>query len=271
MVRTAAATISADALGTLASTLHMKCTRQRCQGRTEQHGVDGVAQAAVMIGDHQLHPGQAAFAQAAQEFGPEGLGLAVADRAAQHLPAPVGGHTGGDHDGLGGHFRALTGLVAADTGFAVGGIEEHIGEGLRGQIPGVEGADLGVEVSADARDLGFGDARLHSQSGHQVVDLAGGGAVHVGLHAWPDTCGPLLQVPAQLSPAGAPRHSPRSVVDCNCRFQDCYRQGGLKPSPASAVAQRHGLVGAPPVDSRGIGRLRSADPPDPLSARSVGR
>ena len=30
-VRMAAATISADALGTLASTLRMKCTRQRCQ------------------------------------------------------------------------------------------------------------------------------------------------------------------------------------------------------------------------------------------------
>jgi len=46
----------------------------------------------------QLHAGQPACAQGAQEFGPEHLGLAVTDVTAQHLAAAVSGHAGGDDD-----------------------------------------------------------------------------------------------------------------------------------------------------------------------------
>ena len=120
-VRTAAATISALALGTLASTLRMKWTRHRCQDAPEHGRLDRVHQAAVGVGDHQLDPAQAARVQAAQELGPEHLGLAVADRGPEHLAAPVGADAGGDHDGLGDH-------PPADPGLAVGRVEEHVRE-----------------------------------------------------------------------------------------------------------------------------------------------
>ena len=113
---------------------------------------------------------------------PEVLRLGVADRAAQHLPAPVGGHAGGDHHGLGDHPGALAVLVAADAGLAVRGVQEHVGERLLAQVAGVERGHVGVQLGADPRDLTLGDPRLGAQRGDQVVDLAGGDAVHVGLH-----------------------------------------------------------------------------------------
>ena len=50
----------------------------------------GGLQALVVVGDHQLHAAQAAPGEAAQEPGPEGLGLGRADRHAEDLaPALV--------------------------------------------------------------------------------------------------------------------------------------------------------------------------------------
>ncbi len=56
------------------------------------------------------------------------------------------------------------------------------GERLLAQVAGVERGHVGVQLRADPRDLGLGDPRLGTQRGHQVVDLAGRDAVHVGLH-----------------------------------------------------------------------------------------
>ncbi len=50
------------------------------------------------------------------------------------------------------------------------------------QRPVPEGRDLGVEVFADPADLAFGDPGIGTQCLDQIVDLAGGGAVQVGLH-----------------------------------------------------------------------------------------
>ena len=102
-VRIAAATISALPLGTTASTLRMKWTRQRCQAAPMQDRADRGLQAGVGVGDDQLHPVEAAGLQRAQERGPERPVLAVADVEAQHLAAAVGGDPGGDHDRLGHH------------------------------------------------------------------------------------------------------------------------------------------------------------------------
>src|SRR3954447_13017643 len=71
----------------------MKCTRQRCQNLA-----DGGLQPLVRVRDHQLRPAQAAPCQAAQELAPERLGLAVADRHAEHLAPPVGVDPDGDDD-----------------------------------------------------------------------------------------------------------------------------------------------------------------------------
>src|SRR4051812_3248281 len=60
------------------------------------------------------------------------------------LPAPVGGDTGPDDHGLGDHSPV-------DSGLAVGGVQEDVGEGLVGQAAFDERADFGVDVCADPR------------------------------------------------------------------------------------------------------------------------
>ena len=49
------------------------------------------------VGDNQLDTGESSGLEAAQEGGPEGAVLAVADVQAQDLPAAISGHPGGDH------------------------------------------------------------------------------------------------------------------------------------------------------------------------------
>ena len=81
---------------------------------------------------------------------------------------PVGGHAGGDDDGL-------EDDPPVDPRLAVGRIQKDIREGLLGQRAAPEGGDLGVPVGADPGDLGLGDAAVGAQGADQVVDLAGGG------------------------------------------------------------------------------------------------
>jgi len=57
-------------------------------GRAEDLG-DGGLQSLMSIGDHQLDAAQAAPGEGAQELDPKRLGLAVADRHAQHLAPAV--------------------------------------------------------------------------------------------------------------------------------------------------------------------------------------
>ena len=49
-----------------------------------------------------------------------------------------------------------------DPGFAVGRVEEHVGERAVVQGPGVVGGDLFVEAGADPRDLGLADSGTES-------------------------------------------------------------------------------------------------------------
>jgi hypothetical protein len=104
---------------------------------------DGLAQPQVRVGDHQLHSGEASSLERAEELGPEGAVLAVTHGEPEDLAAAVATHAGGDHDGLGDG-------PPVDSGLAVGGVHEHVGEGLAGQRAVAEGADLGVQVGADA-------------------------------------------------------------------------------------------------------------------------
>jgi hypothetical protein len=144
-------------------------------GRSGHGGLDGLAQAQVGVGDDQLHPGQPTGLERPQERGPERAVLAVAHPKAEDFAAAITTHPGGHHYGLGDD-------PAVDPGLAVGGIQEHIREGLAGQGAVPEGADFGVQVGADAAHLALGDAAVGTQGADQVVDLAGGGAVHIGLH-----------------------------------------------------------------------------------------
>ena len=86
----AAATISAEALGTLARTLRTKWTRQRCQDAPMKTAPDGGLQPDVVVGDDELDPDEAPGPQPLEERRPEGPVFGVAHVDAQHLSVPVG-------------------------------------------------------------------------------------------------------------------------------------------------------------------------------------
>ena len=161
---------------TRASTLRMKWTRQRCQADPTITSLDGRLQAQVVVRDDQADPGEPPGPQRAQERRPEGPVLGVARRrrpSTSRLPSID--HPGRHHHGPAHH-------LVADPALQVGGVEEDVGELDVAKRPGPEGLELGVELSADPRDLGLGDPGLEPESGHEVVDLAGRDPVHVGLH-----------------------------------------------------------------------------------------
>ena len=144
-------------------------------GRAGEHRADRGLEAFVGVGDHQLHPVQPAGLQRPQERGPERSVLAVADVEPEHLPVPVRADRGGDHDGLGDD-------PPVDPGLAVGGVEKHVRVRVALQRPAPERGDLLIQVLADPRHLGLGDAGVDAEGLDQVVDLPGGDAVQVRLH-----------------------------------------------------------------------------------------
>jgi hypothetical protein len=97
-------------------------------GRPGHAHSHGLLEAEVGVGDDQLHALKPVRLERAQERRPEGPVLAVAHREAQDLAAAVAAHPGGHDYGLGDD-------AAVDSGLAVGGVHEHIGEDLAGQRP----------------------------------------------------------------------------------------------------------------------------------------
>ena len=94
----------------------------------------------VVVGDHQLDAAQPAPGEAAQEVGPEGLGLRGADRHAQHLATAlvVDRHRKGDRD------RDDAPVLAH---LHVGGIQPQVGP-VALQRPLEEAVDLAVDLPA---------------------------------------------------------------------------------------------------------------------------
>src|SRR4029450_13500354 len=78
--------------------------------------------------------------------------------------------------------HGLGGPPAVAPGLAVGGVHEDGGEPLAGQGSVPEGADLGIQVSADPADLALADPAVGAQRPDQVVDLAGAHPMQIGLH-----------------------------------------------------------------------------------------
>jgi hypothetical protein len=68
----------------------------------DHHGTDGLPQAEVGIGDHQLHPAQPTGLERPQEGGPERTIFGVADREAEDLATAIAAHPGGHDHRLGG-------------------------------------------------------------------------------------------------------------------------------------------------------------------------
>jgi hypothetical protein len=86
---------------------------------------DGLAQPEVGVGDDQLHPGQPTGPERPQKPGPERAVLGVTHCEAKDLTAAVTADAGGDDHGL-------RDDPAVDPSLAIGGVDEHIWEGLAG-------------------------------------------------------------------------------------------------------------------------------------------
>ena len=174
-VRKAAATISWWPLGTLASRLRAKWTRQRwCAAPWKQRPM-AFTSPACWSEMTNLTPASPRVRKRAQEAPPEHLVFGVADVEAQDLAVPIGPDPRGDDDGLGGHV-----VVVADV--EVGGVQEDVGELLVVEPTGPKGPHHLVETRADAADLGFLDPAADPERPDQLVDRAGGDPAHVGLH-----------------------------------------------------------------------------------------
>ena len=200
----------------------------------------------MVVGDHQLHAAQPAPDEAAQELGPEGLGLRRADRHAEHLtPALVV-----DRDRYGYRHRDDASGLA---NLHIGRIQPEIGP-LALQRPVEEALYLVVDLAAQPGDLALGDAR-HPHRLHQVVDRAGGYALDVGLldHRRQRLLGhpPRLQEAGEVTPLPQLRDLQRD------------RAGAGLPAPlAVAVA-----VGEPirrPLAIRGAGQALNLQRLQPL-------
>ena len=125
-----------------------------------EHLRDRGLQPGVGVGDRELDADQAALDQAAQEVGPERLGLGLADVDAQDL-APAGlMHAMRDHQRLVDHAAAVADLLDL-------GVQEQIRVGAL-QRPRPERLDVLVERAADAADLALGDPQPEALD--QLVD-----------------------------------------------------------------------------------------------------
>ncbi|MBB6547063.1 hypothetical protein HD593_001858 [Nonomuraea rubra] len=167
--------------------------------RARQGGADRLDQAAVRVGDDQLHPGQAAGDQAAQERQPTGAVLGRGDLQAEHLALAVGVDAGG-------HQRVHVDRAAALTHLLGQGVDPD--EGVRAGVQGAcaEGFDLLIQHLGHLRDLALGDV-LDAELLDQLVHPPGGDAEQVagGHHADQRLLGPppSLQQPVRVVRARA--------------------------------------------------------------------
>jgi hypothetical protein len=145
------------------------------------------------VRDDQLHPIKASGLQRPEEAGPEALVLTVSDVETEHFPAPIGGHSDSDNDRLG-HD------AVSDRGFAVGRVEEDVGEVLGGKSAVTELSGFRIQARADPRHLGCGDPGVRAERFDQIIDLSGGDAVDVGLHHDREQC--LVDAAAALQQGG---------------------------------------------------------------------
>jgi hypothetical protein len=115
-------------------------------GGADEDRLDRGFQAEVVIGNHELHPGETSRAQSLEEGSPERLIFAVANLDAEHLAVTGGGDAGGDHDGPG-HDPA------PHPALQVGGIGEHVREPDVVQAPVAEDVEVPVQLGADPTDV----------------------------------------------------------------------------------------------------------------------
>ena len=125
---------------------------------------DGVLEAVMGIGDHQLHRLQAAADEGLEKAGPEGLCLRGPDLQPDDLTASVGADGDGDY-GCHGHDPAALALLEVSR------VQPEIGP-FALQWPVEEGADALIDVFAELGNLRLADPG-QSHGLDEVVHSAG--------------------------------------------------------------------------------------------------
>jgi len=131
---------------------------------------------------------QSAGPQTAQELRPERLRLAVADHQPEDFSVAAGRDARGDD-------HRLRDDPVVHPRFAVGRVQEDVGEHGVVQRPFLERGQFFVEFAADPRHLRLGDPGVGAQRFDQVIDRTGGHSVDVGLHHHREQ-GPVDAAPA---------------------------------------------------------------------------
>src|SRR5512135_2214014 len=162
MVRTAAATISASPVRTLASTLRRKCTRHLCQLAPCSTAVTAAASprwASLMTRCTPVSPARAASGRTR----PRTPRSRCRRRRGRAPRGAVGGHAGRDDHGL-------RDDPAVEAHLAVGGVGEQVGEGGL-ERPLRERGHLGVERGTNPADLALAHPGEPAHRRDHVVDL----------------------------------------------------------------------------------------------------
>ena len=235
IVRIAAATISAEPLGTWASTLRRKWTRQRCQAAP-------IITAAMAC----LRPVWASEMTSCGARPARGPSASAGTRSRTPRPRCRRRRSRGPR----GARRRSRRWRSRPPGTRPGPLPPCAPPGpcsrwRRGTRRGTsvsarsrsrERGDLGVEVGADPRHLGLGDPGVRAQRVDQVVDLAGADVpVHVGLHhhreqRLVDPAAPLQQ-----------RREERPRAQLGDRQLQIPRGRGQRPGPVPVALRRAGL------------------------------
>jgi hypothetical protein len=87
-----------------------------------------------------------------------------------------------------------------DPGFAVGRVEEDVGEVLGGKSAVTKLDDFRIQARADAGYFGLRYPGVRTECFDEIIDLAGGDAVDVGLHHDREQC--LVDAAAALQQGG---------------------------------------------------------------------
>ncbi len=162
-----------------------------------QHLRDGLLEALVSVGDHQLDAPKAAADQRAQKLTPERLGLGCAHVQTDDLPLAGGVHAVGDYQ------RPVLD-PAASTDLLHLGVQPQVRvSGLQGSLP--EGLHLLVQPTAQPGHLILADPG-QPQGLHQPIHLTGRHSIHIGLLDHRDQR--LLRAAAGLQEAGEVRACP---------------------------------------------------------------
>lgn len=202
-------------------------------GGALEHLLDGVDQALVRIGGHELHAVDAAALDAAQEPEPRVVRLGVHHRQTQHAaPAALVAADRGDHGG-GGH-------AAVAAALDVGGVEPQVRGARIGQIAAHELGHVGVEALRYGADLVLRQPG-YPQLLRDALHLArrGAGGVHLGHRRHDRAVDALIaldHVLGEEAPRPQLRYPHRDVADTR-------DQVALAVAVAAVGASRAQLVG----------------------------